>query len=177
MLRIVHVFDIKPGVIEESFVEWLDAQLDQITRRFGCEKRKTWMFLDGIRGNYERGNPDRRPKYLNEAFLAGPGPRRGRLTNRIKSSPRPLHRKWPNYIVSWQKATARTQSGNGCFPPKGTNSAVAGSITSSITPSCAMWKAPAHGLSPTIRVAPRLAAGSFHAVHVFDDGAGEVAGP
>ncbi len=68
MLRIVHVFDIKPGVIEESFVEWLDAQLDQITRRFGCEKRKTWMFLDGIRGNYERGNPDRRPKYLNEAF-------------------------------------------------------------------------------------------------------------
>lgn len=68
MLRVVHVFDVKPGVIEHSFVEWLDGRLDEITKRFGCVQRKTWVFIDGIKGNYEKGQPERRPKYLNEAF-------------------------------------------------------------------------------------------------------------
>lgn len=68
MLRVIHAFDVKPGVIEHSFIEWLDGRLDEITRRFGCVQRKTWVFVDGIHGNYERGKPERRPKYLNEAF-------------------------------------------------------------------------------------------------------------
>ena len=68
MLRIIHAFDVKPGVVESSFIEWLDSQLDQVTRRFGCLERKTWLFVDGIRGDYEHGKAERRPKYLNEAF-------------------------------------------------------------------------------------------------------------
>ncbi len=68
MLRVIHAFDIKPGVHEASFVEWLDARLDETTKRFGCLERKTWVFIDGIQGDYEHGKPERRPKYLNEAF-------------------------------------------------------------------------------------------------------------
>ena len=72
MLRIIHAYDIKPGVVEDSFVEWLDAKLDVITKRFGCLERKTWVFLDGLRGDYEKGKTERRPKYLNEAFWPDP---------------------------------------------------------------------------------------------------------
>src|SRR3970040_923977 len=68
MLRVIHAFDLKPGIVEHSFIGWLDAQLDEITRRFGCLERKSGFFMDGIRGDYERGKPERRPKYLNEAF-------------------------------------------------------------------------------------------------------------
>lgn len=68
MLRIVHSFDLKPGVVEQSFINWLDARLDEITKRFGCTERKTWIFLDGIQGDYVKGKMERRPKYLNEAF-------------------------------------------------------------------------------------------------------------
>lgn len=68
MLRVIHAFDVRPGVVEHSFIEWLDSQLDQITKRFGCRERRTWIFIDGIRGDYEKGRPERRPKYLNEAF-------------------------------------------------------------------------------------------------------------
>jgi len=68
MLRVIHAYDIKPGVVEYSFVEWLDGRLDEITKRFGCVERKTWVFLDGIRGDYDSGKAERRPKYLNEAF-------------------------------------------------------------------------------------------------------------
>ena len=68
MLRVIHAFDIKPGVVETSFVEWLDGRLDDVTKRFGCVERKTWVFVDGIKGDYEKGRPERRPKYLNEAF-------------------------------------------------------------------------------------------------------------
>jgi hypothetical protein len=68
MLRVIHSFDVKPGVVEHSFIEWLDGRLDEITKRFGCLERRTWAFVDGIQGDYERGRPERRPKYLNEAF-------------------------------------------------------------------------------------------------------------
>jgi hypothetical protein len=68
MLRVIHAFDTKPGVHEASFIEWLDARLDETTKRFGCLERKTWVFIDGIQGDYEHGKPERRPKYLNEAF-------------------------------------------------------------------------------------------------------------
>lgn len=68
MLRVVHSFDLQPGVVEESFINWLDGRLEEVTKRFGCLERKTWIFLDGMRGDYETGKPERRPKYLNEAF-------------------------------------------------------------------------------------------------------------
>jgi hypothetical protein len=68
MLRVIHAFDVKPGVHDASFIEWLDARLDEVTKRFGCLERKTWVFIDGIQGDYDRGKPERRPKYLNEAF-------------------------------------------------------------------------------------------------------------
>jgi len=68
MLRIIHAFDVKPGVVEQSFITWLDGRLEEISKRFGCVERKTWIFLDGIHGDYEHGKAERRPKYLNEAF-------------------------------------------------------------------------------------------------------------
>jgi len=68
MLRVIHAFDVRPGIVESSFIEWLDSRLDEATKRFGCLERKTWLFVDGIRGDYDRGKPERRPKYLNEAF-------------------------------------------------------------------------------------------------------------
>jgi len=68
MLRVIHAFDVKPSVHEASFIEWLDARLDETTKRFGCLERKTWVFIDGIQGDYVSGKPERRPKYLNEAF-------------------------------------------------------------------------------------------------------------
>jgi hypothetical protein len=68
MLRVIHSFDVKPGVVEHSFIEWLDGRLDEITKRFGCVERKTWVFIDGLRGDYQTGRTERRPKYLNEAF-------------------------------------------------------------------------------------------------------------
>ena len=68
MLRLIHSFDVKPGVPEESFIEWLDSELWQRSKAFGCLERKTWRFLDGLEGSYEQNRPARRPKYLNEAF-------------------------------------------------------------------------------------------------------------
>jgi hypothetical protein len=68
MLRLIHSFDIKPGVPVESFIEWLDHELWARSEPFGCIERKTWIYLDGIDGTYEQGRPARRPRYLNEAF-------------------------------------------------------------------------------------------------------------
>ena len=69
MLRTVHVFDVSPSVDEPSFVEWLDGMLWEHSRGFGCQQRQTWVFLDGIEGDYDSGHPVRnRPRYLNEAF-------------------------------------------------------------------------------------------------------------
>ena len=68
MLRLIHSFDIKPGVPVESFVEWLDHELWAVSEPFGCLERKTWIYLDGIDGTYEHGKAARRPRYLNEAF-------------------------------------------------------------------------------------------------------------
>ncbi|HEX5725494.1 MAG TPA: hypothetical protein VFX98_08505 [Longimicrobiaceae bacterium] len=70
MIRIVHLFDVKKGVEENSFMEWLDAKLEVAARRFGCVDRKTWVLLDGFTGNYLQpyGNVRDRPKYVNEAY-------------------------------------------------------------------------------------------------------------
>ena len=71
MLRVIHAYNVKPGVDEQSFVEWLDSRLDEVTRRFGCIGRKTWVFVDGFEGTYDRPREARRPRYINEAFWVG----------------------------------------------------------------------------------------------------------
>jgi hypothetical protein len=68
MVRIVHIFDVKPGVDEKSFIQWVDGTLREVTLKFGCRERSTWIYLDGIEGTYEKGKPIKRPKYINEAF-------------------------------------------------------------------------------------------------------------
>ena len=76
MLRVIHAFDVKPEVQEASFIEWLDARLDEVTKRFGCLQRKTWVFIDGIQGDYEHGKPESPAEILERGVLAGPAARR-----------------------------------------------------------------------------------------------------
>lgn len=70
MVRIIHAFDLRPGVDPDSFINWLDAALWEHSKKFGCMQRKTWLFLDGIEGGYEpgQGRPIKQPRYMNEAF-------------------------------------------------------------------------------------------------------------
>ncbi|MBI4410614.1 MAG: hypothetical protein HY561_12950 [Gemmatimonadetes bacterium] len=69
MIRVVHLFNIKPGVHEASFIEWLDAKLEAAAKQFGCRDRKTWILLDGFTGPYTNPKPVKeRPKYVNEAY-------------------------------------------------------------------------------------------------------------
>lgn len=69
MIRVVHLFDVKAGVAEQSFIEWLDGTLNETTRRFGCLERRTWQLLDGFEGSYLQPRPARhRPKYVIEAY-------------------------------------------------------------------------------------------------------------
>jgi hypothetical protein len=69
MLRLVHIFDLKPGQNEEAFLTWLDATLFQKAKEFGCKDRKSWVFLDGLESPYGKSKKAiPRPKYINEAF-------------------------------------------------------------------------------------------------------------
>ncbi len=69
MIRVVHLFDVKKGVSEGAFIEWLDAKLEVASRKFGCVDRKTWVVLEGFSGSYAHPKPLRdRPKYVNEAY-------------------------------------------------------------------------------------------------------------
>ncbi len=71
MMRVVHLFDLRKGVAEREFIEWLDSNLDATARRFGCVERKTWVLLDGFTGTYRKQKPVKnRPKYVNEAYWA-----------------------------------------------------------------------------------------------------------
>ena len=91
MLRLIHSFDVKSDVQVESFIEWLDHELWERSKPFGCLERKTWIYLDGIEGTYEHGKPAKRPRYLNEAFwphLAQKAPVRG--VPQLRQSDRPV---------------------------------------------------------------------------------------
>jgi hypothetical protein len=69
MIRVVHLFDVKPGVSAPDFLDWLDATLSRAARDFGCVDRSTWMLVDGFTGGYMAPKPATgRPKYVNEAF-------------------------------------------------------------------------------------------------------------
>lgn len=96
MIRVVHVFDLKKDVHEPSFIEWLDARLDVVTRQFGCLERKTWILLDGFTGDYlnPRAVTDR-PKYVNEAYWRD-AESANRFRDWLTGTPegRELHQRW-----------------------------------------------------------------------------------
>jgi hypothetical protein len=96
MIRVVHLFDLKKGVAEKPFLEWLDAKLGTAARRFGCEDRKTWVLLDGFVGSYAspRAVHDR-PRYVNEAYWRdrqGPQQLRDWLTGTPEG--KEIHERW-----------------------------------------------------------------------------------
>ena len=69
MIRLVHIFDLKSRDNDESFINWLDANLYGKAKEFGCEERKTWIFLDGVKNPYDRvPRSVKRPRYILEAF-------------------------------------------------------------------------------------------------------------
>ena len=78
MLRLIHSFDVKPGVPVESFIEWLDHELWARSEPFGCIERKTWIYLDGIDGTYEHGRPARTARRGRRTCTAAAARRRAR---------------------------------------------------------------------------------------------------
>ena len=115
MIRVVHLFDVKRGVSEEAFIEWLDAKLDVASRQFGCVDRKTWALLDGFAGSYASPRQVKdRPRYVNEAYyrdMDGPNEFREWLTKTPEG--REIHDHWFNsienhtvlrYVEGWAKA-------------------------------------------------------------------------
>ena len=114
MIRVVHLFDVKRGVEENGFVEWLDAKLSTAARRFGCVDRKTWKLLDGFAGSYAHPkNLTDRPKYVNEAYwedMDGPTAFRKWLTETPEG--KEIHDRWFSsvenhtvlrYVEGWGK--------------------------------------------------------------------------
>jgi hypothetical protein len=100
MIRVVHLFDVKPSVSEPGFLEWLDAKLGTAARQFGCVDRRTWVLLDGFAGSYSHPKPiPNRAKYVNEAFwsdMDGPNQFRDWLTGTPDG--REIHDRWFNSI-------------------------------------------------------------------------------
>jgi hypothetical protein len=101
MIRVVHLFNVRPGVEESGFVEWLEARLASVTRAQGCVERRTWILLDGFEGSYLRPSHIRnRPKYVIEAYWtdqqAADGFRRW-LTETEEGQD--LHRRWFDSVV------------------------------------------------------------------------------
>ena len=96
MIRVVHLFNVKPGIEEQSFIEWLDARISEKTRQFGCVERKIWILLDGFEGSYLHPRPVKgRPKYVNEAYWRdqdGPAEFRNWLLNTEEG--RECHDRW-----------------------------------------------------------------------------------
>jgi hypothetical protein len=114
MIRVVHLFDLKPGVPAADFLDWLDATLAGAAREFGCTDRSTWVLLDGFDGGYTAQRPVRgRPKYVNEAFwddVEGPGKFRAWLTGTPEG--KAVHDRWfgsiqnhtvLRYVKGWQR--------------------------------------------------------------------------
>jgi hypothetical protein len=96
MIRVVHLFDLKKGVAEGPFLEWLDAKLGTAARQFGCVDRSTWVLLDGFTGSYTAPAAVKdRPKYVNEAYWSdADGPKR--LRDWLTGTPegREIHDRW-----------------------------------------------------------------------------------
>jgi hypothetical protein len=115
MIRVVHLFDLKKGVGEKAFLEWLDAKLGTAARQFGCVDRKTWLLLDGFVGSYTspRSVHDR-PKYVNEAYWSdADGPKKFREWLTGTTEGREVHDRWfgavqnhtvLRYVEGWSSA-------------------------------------------------------------------------
>jgi len=113
MVRIVHLFDVRKGVPEAPFIEWLDARLEAAARRFGCVERRTWAVLDGFEGDYLAPRPlGRRPRYVHEAYWSDPADA-ARFREWLTGTPegRALHDRWFSsienhtalrYVEGWQ---------------------------------------------------------------------------
>lgn len=96
MIRVVHLFDVKKGVDERAFIEWLDQNLEAVARRFGCVERKSWLLVEGFTGDYTRPSEVRgRPRFVNEAYWNDmEGPREFRKWMLETPEGRKLHDKW-----------------------------------------------------------------------------------
>jgi hypothetical protein len=96
MIRVVHLFDLKKGVSEDAFLQWLDAKLGTAARQFGCVERRTWLLLDGFTGTYQQPKAVHdRPRYVNEAYWndrEGPDKFRQWLTGTPDG--REIHDRW-----------------------------------------------------------------------------------
>ncbi len=102
MIRVVHLFDLKKGVAEREFIEWLDGQLDATARQFGCVDRKTWLLLDGFTGTYRSQKAVKnRPKYVNEAYWTDrTSPDRFREWMKTDPEGKAFHDKWFGSITN-----------------------------------------------------------------------------
>ena len=102
MIRVVHLFDLKKGVNERAFIEWLDAKLDVASKRFGCVDRKTWVLLEGFTGDYRHPTELRdRPKFVNEAVYRDmDGPRQFREWLLKTPEGQEVHEKWFSSITN-----------------------------------------------------------------------------
>jgi hypothetical protein len=117
MLRVVHLFNVRKGVEESAFIEWLESRLGAATQKFGCLERKTWQLLDGFEGSYLRGRAVKnRPKYVIEAYWNDQqGADRFRRWLLESAEGRELHDRWfgsvtdhttLRYIEGWLSVTA-----------------------------------------------------------------------
>ena len=96
MIRVVHLFDVKRGVNERDFVDWLDTGLSAAAKRFGCVERSTWLLAEGFAGSYLHPKPVHdRPKYVNEAYWPDmEGPRAFREWLTTEPDGRAMHDRW-----------------------------------------------------------------------------------
>jgi len=117
MIRVVHLFDVKRGVDEQSFIEWLDAKLDVAARQFGCDERRTWKLLEGFTGSYLMPHAVRdRPTFVNEAYWSDlEGPRKFREWLMKSVEGREIHDRWFSsienhtvlrYVEGWGRVQA-----------------------------------------------------------------------
>ena len=64
MLRVIHFYNIKEGADRERLQHIADNEMKEYAERFGCIRRKTWMFLDARK----RGQPAESAAYMVEAL-------------------------------------------------------------------------------------------------------------
>jgi hypothetical protein len=67
MLRNIHFFNIKPGADAKRILTFLDHELVEYAKTFGCIERKTWKLLDARTG----GRPVESAAYMNESLWPG----------------------------------------------------------------------------------------------------------
>ncbi len=64
MLRNIHFFNIKPSADANRILYFLDHELAEYAKTFGCIERKTWKLLDARTG----GQPAESAAYMNESL-------------------------------------------------------------------------------------------------------------